>query len=55
MDDIIEYIKALNEAQEQGKTDFICPICGGTAHWSVSQDNGHTHSKCDGCGMRVME
>jgi predicted RNA-binding Zn-ribbon protein involved in translation (DUF1610 family) len=55
MDSIMRYIKAEIEAVEKGEQEFICPLCGGDAFWVSSPYNGHKHSGCRKCGMKVME
>ena len=55
MDDIFKYLKAQQEAEEQGKEEFTCPICGGQAFWGRSSINNHLHSRCENCGIRVMQ
>jgi hypothetical protein len=54
-DDIFAFLKAVNAAAEEGREDFTCPICGGSAHWARSEYNGHISAKCDKCKIRVME
>ena len=55
MDSIMKYIKAEIEAIEKGEQEFTCPLCGGDAFWVRSPYNGHKHSGCRKCGMKVME
>jgi transcription elongation factor Elf1 len=55
MDSLYKYLKAEQEAEENGKQEFTCPLCGGEAFWVRSPYNGHKHSGCRKCGMRVME
>lgn len=55
MDAIFKYLKAEQEAEENGKQEFICPLCGGDAFWVRSPYNNHKHSGCRKCGMKVME
>ena len=31
MDEIIVFMKARQEAEDHGETEFVCPICGGNA------------------------
>lgn len=55
MEKYFAFIEAITEAENNGKNDFICPICGGTAHFERARSNGHLHAKCDGCRTRIME
>lgn len=55
INDIFQYLKAQQEAEEQGKDEFVCPICGGQAFWGRSRINNHLHSRCESCGIEVME
>ena len=50
-----EYMKARQEAEEKGEHDFACPICGGEAWWERSDYNGHLRSKCEDCGMAIIQ
>lgn len=54
-DDMIRFMKAMDQALNEGKQEYTCPICGGTVRVSVAKYNGHAHAYCDGCGMRLME
>lgn len=55
MDEIFVFLEAMQEAEEQGEHEFMCPLCGGDAWWKRSNYNGHFHAGCDKCGMLVME
>lgn len=59
MDDFIEKLKAFMEAQqaaeEEGRQEFTCPLCGEKAMWGRSPYNNHLHCSCKGCGIRMME
>ena len=55
MDEIVEFLKAQDEAEKAGQEEFKCPICGGKAWWGRSELNGHLHCGCEGCGIRVCE
>lgn len=55
IDDIFAFLKAVNAAAEEGRKDFVCTICGGSAHLARSEYNGHITAKCDKCKIRVME
>lgn len=53
IEEIVAFLKRRNEAEEKGERYFICPLCGGEAHWS--RVSGHLRSGCKGCGFRVIE
>ena len=55
LEKFLSFIEAITKAENDGKNDFICPICGGTAHFERARINGHLHAKCDGCGTKMME
>ena len=55
MEAIFKYLKAEQEAEENGKNEFTCPLCGGKAWWTRSAYNGHKHSSCTRCGFYVGE
>ena len=55
MADMLKWVKAENEAVKNGTQEFTCPLCGGEAFWVRSPYNGHKHSGCRKCGMKVME
>lgn len=44
-----EFIRAQKEAEKNGVHDFMCPICGKTAHWERSSKDGKLHQWCDKC------
>ena len=48
-----KFLRKQQEAEEQGEYHFLCPICGGEAHWS--RISGHLHCGCKGCGIRMAE
>ena len=56
---MIEKIKAFmnaqSEAEKDGREEFTCPLCGGTAIWGRAKVNNHLHCCCKGCGFRMME
>ena len=52
---IKKYLEALEKAEEEGKQQFDCPLCGGKAWWTRSEYNGHRHSCCASCGFYVGE
>lgn len=49
------FMKAQQEAEEAGETEFTCPLCGAKAMWGRSPYNNHLHCGCKGCGIRMME
>lgn len=50
------FLAAACEAVENClNADFICPLCGGTAHASKSEYNGHRSAYCDGCDANFIE
>ncbi len=55
LDAIIKFLKALDMAEETGVHKFICPCCGGAAHWSRNAENNHIFAKCDGCHIVIRE
>ena len=59
MPDILEQLKAFMEAQDQaeqeGRKEFTCPLCGGPAEWARARGNNHLHCSCVGCGFRIVE
>ena len=54
-DKIIAFMQAQREAEEEGREEFTCPLCGGTAFWGRARVNNHLHCGCKGCGFRMME
>lgn len=55
VEEILKYLEAQEQAEKKGEHDFICSLCGGTAHWSRAKSNNHLHMSCDKCGMVMME
>lgn len=53
MEAILKLLEKQKEAEERGESRFLCPICGGEAHWS--RISGHLHCGCKGCGIRMCE
>lgn len=53
--DVLDFISAINEAQEANRAEFECPLCCGTAHLSISPLNQHLFAKCEKCGMTLGE
>ena len=52
--DIFTFFKAQHEAEENGKQEFVCPLCGGHAHWGRAYNN-HLHTGCRDFGFVCME
>lgn len=57
----IQFWKAQDKAEKEGKNEFVCPLCGGKAWWSRSEYNGYTHYyTChynvngNKCGMGIL-
>lgn len=49
------YVNAQVEAEKENKSEFVCPICGGSAMWTRSEINGHLFSSCNKCHFTIME
>ena len=54
MHEILDFLLAMNVAQEAGNQQFVCPACGRIAKWSRSEENGHIRASCE-CGISVIE
>lgn len=54
-DRIFSILKAQDEAEDNGKEEFTCPLCGGEAYWFRSMYNNHLHIRCKNCSMRMDE
>lgn len=52
---LLSFLAAMNEAEETGEDTFPCPICGGQAHMSRAESNGHAHARCSSCGFTLIE
>ena len=52
---IFAFIKAQAEAEEKGEHEFVCPLCGGSAHFGRDKQCKHLHTGCDDCGIMIME
>ncbi len=55
MEEIFAFLEAQHDAEEKGKHEFTCPICGGQAEWQRSNYNGHIRAWCKGCNFKMME
>lgn len=55
VDEVIAFMNAQQEAEAEGREEFTCPLCGGTAIWGRARGNNHLHCGCKGCGFRMME
>ena len=53
-DDAFSFLAALNQAVEENRQEFTCPICGGGASWTRSPFNGHIHAGCTKCRIRAL-
>lgn len=53
--DFVSFIKAQIEAEEQGKNEFTCPLCGGDAWWRRVSYNNHLRSGCKKCEFFIMQ
>lgn len=52
---MVTFLKALNEAERDGKKEFVCPLCGGIVVMRKAESNGHVHAYCNKCFMEVHE
>jgi predicted RNA-binding Zn-ribbon protein involved in translation (DUF1610 family) len=55
IDSIVLFMSAQQQAEEEGKKEFVCPLCGGLAWWGRAKCNNHLHSGCPKCGFKMME
>ena len=55
MDRIVLFMSAQQQAEEEGKREFECPLCGGLAWWGRENCNNHLRSSCPKCGFKMME
>ena len=55
VDGILTFLEAQKEAEEKGEHEFVCPLCGGVAHWGRDKHCKHLHTGCDDCGIMIME
>ena len=55
MESLFKFLRAEQKAEEEGKQEFTCPLCGGKAWWARSSYNNHKHTSCTKCGMYVGE
>lgn len=55
MDRIVLFMSAQQQAEEEGKKEFVCPLCGGLAMWGRAKCNNHLRSACPKCGFKMME
>lgn len=54
-EEIITFIKAQQKAEQEGRYEFTCPLCGATAKWGRTPYNNHLYCGCQGCGFKMME
>lgn len=53
-DELDMILEARQKAEEEGKTSFICPSCGGVCHWIRTKDrNYHFLIYCEKCGIQI--
>ena len=55
VDEVLAFLIEQQKAEKEGRKEFTCPICGGTAIWGRARVNNHLHCGCSGCGFRMME
>lgn len=55
MKDMFTFLKAQQIAEEDGQSEFTCPVCGGKAWWSRSSYNNHLHCRCEKCGLGMIQ
>lgn len=53
--DMMSFGTAQQKAEQEGRSEFECPLCGGRAWWSTSSYNNHLHCGCKQCGFKMME
>ena len=51
----IQFWKAQDKAEKEGKNEFVCPLCGGKAWWYRFECNGHINCGCDTCKYLIMQ
>lgn len=49
-----QLLKAQEQAEEQGKEKFPCPVCGGDAVWTRYNNYTRMQCVCHGCGMYLQ-
>ena len=54
-EEIIELLQAITEAEEAGRDELVCPMCGSNARIGRSDYNHHLWYHCDQCGLTLME
>ena len=52
--DMVAFMSARMKAEQEGKKEFKCPLCGGEAWWGRVPSNGHLRCKCRKCGISIM-
>lgn len=45
------FLSAQQEAEREKKDRFQCPVCGGPAAWTRSDNEIRFYAVCRGCGM----
>lgn len=52
--DLKKLLLAQIKAEISGRTDFICPVCGGRAVWNRENHGERMRCQCHGCGMYLQ-
>ena len=52
--DLKKLLLAQTKAELSGRTDFICPVCGGRAVWNRQNRGERMRCQCHGCGMYLQ-
>lgn len=52
--DLKKLLLAQIKAEISGRTDFICPVCGGRAVWNRENRGERMRCQCHGCGMYLQ-
>ena len=55
MPDIYVFMKAQEKAEDAGKYEFVCPLCGGKAWWERKLLHSKLVGGCRDCGMNLEE
>lgn len=48
---LYRFLSSQGKAEQRGEKTFLCPVCGGTAHWDRKQGTGRLICWCTDCGM----
>ena len=52
---VMPMLEAQKKAKEQGKHEYECPLCKGTAKWARAEGNRHLWIKCMDCDFVLVE